>query len=134
MTSFTIHSLLSLQGVILLTECLSMRQLIWTVQQYVTLVYIYLCVCVCVCVYNLVTFRNAKNALPKPWSTGMQKTCYVHSKSVYSIFSDTINLKKGKADNVKLLKDVSKVPGAVWKLETVNIKYLCLRTPPSLVL
>ena len=57
---------------------------------------IYVCVCVCVC--GLVMLRNAIFALPGPGNTGMQKnvTSYGHSENVYLLFTNVINLKKGK--------------------------------------
>ena len=63
--------------------------------------------CVCVCVCGSVTLRNAIIALPELETTDMPKhvISYVHSENVYSLFSDVINLKKGKSrDN--LLKTV----------------------------
>ena len=59
------------------------------VQQNFTL---YMCVC------GLVMLRNAIIALPEPETIGIQKhvIIYVHSENVYSTFSNTINLNKGK--------------------------------------
>ena len=54
------------------------------------------------CMCGLVMLRNVIIALSEPGNIGIQKhvISYVHSENVYSIFSEAINLNKGKSRHI----------------------------------